>query len=167
MVGRVVGYLGAVVVLFAELFSVITTVYFSRWLAVWLEFLGAVVVLCAALFSVITTTCFYRWLATWLGFLGILVVLFTGGIVCCTVLCNNYSLFLQMVGHVAGVPWCCGGVVCCIVVCSEKRRYQRGTCGIVCDICPAGRLTKHSEGILPKGPYPPCVSMADRALFAG
>ena len=25
----------------------------------------------------------------------------------------------------------------------------------------------HIEGILPKGPYPPCVSMADRALFAG
>ena len=25
----------------------------------------------------------------------------------------------------------------------------------------------HIDGILPKGPYPPCVSMADRALLAG
>ena len=25
----------------------------------------------------------------------------------------------------------------------------------------------HMEGILPKGPYPPCLRMADKALFAG
>ena len=28
-------------------------------------------------------------------------------------------------------------------------------------------ITPYVEGILPKGPYPPCVSMADRALLAG
>ena len=28
-------------------------------------------------------------------------------------------------------------------------------------------LRTHIEGILPKGPYPPCLSMADRALLAG
>ena len=28
-------------------------------------------------------------------------------------------------------------------------------------------LLKHVEGILPKGPYPPCLRMADRALLAG
>ena len=27
--------------------------------------------------------------------------------------------------------------------------------------------TPHIEGILPKGPYPPCLRMADRALLAG
>ena len=28
-------------------------------------------------------------------------------------------------------------------------------------------LAMHIEGILPKGPYPPCLRMADRALLAG
>ena len=26
---------------------------------------------------------------------------------------------------------------------------------------------QHFEGILPKGPYPPCLRMADRAFLAG
>ena len=29
------------------------------------------------------------------------------------------------------------------------------------------RPTSKFEGILPKGPYPPCLRMADRALLAG
>ena len=29
------------------------------------------------------------------------------------------------------------------------------------------QLIQHIDGILPKGPYPPCLRMADRALLAG
>ena len=38
----------------------------------------------------------------------------SGSIVCCTVLCYNYSMFLQMVGRVARAPWWNGGIVCCM-----------------------------------------------------
>ena len=32
----------------------------------------------------------------------------------------------------------------------------------------AGKITDvYIEGILPKGPYPPCLCMADRAFLAG
>ena len=32
---------------------------------------------------------------------------------------------------------------------------------------PGTRGFPHNDGILPKGPYPPCLRMADRALLAG
>ena len=34
-------------------------------------------------------------------------------------------------------------------------------------ICSKSSITPDIEGILPKGPYPPCLRMADRALLAG
>ena len=39
--------------------------------------------------------------------------------------------------------------------------------GIISPQLVADRFHSHSEGILPKGPYLPCVSMAGRALLAG
>ena len=32
---------------------------------------------------------------------------------------------------------------------------------------PSQKIKAHIDGILPKGPYPPCLRMADRALLAG
>ena len=34
-------------------------------------------------------------------------------------------------------------------------------------LCMIPRMYAHFEGILPKGPYPPCLRMSDRALLAG
>ena len=37
----------------------------------------------------------------------------------------------------------------------------------VCVLCVSLSLSIHIDGFLPKGPYPPCLRMADRALLAG
>ena len=43
-----------------------------------------------------------------------------------------------------------------------KRHHRRASCTFLCYL-----LYSQVEGILPKGPYPPCLRMADRALLAG
>ena len=46
-----------------------------------------------------------------------------------------------------------------------RTRCQAGNCMVHCHV---SRLAEtHFEGILPKGPYLPCVSKAGRALLAG
>ena len=48
-----------------------------------------------------------------------------------------------------------------ISVCTELQSHY----SLICHQC--NMLSPDYEGILPKGPYPPCLCMADRALLAG
>ena len=43
---------------------------------------------------------------------------------------------------------------------TDDGRWSSGLGGV-------GGLGGNNDGILPKGPYPPCLRMADRALLAG
>ena len=49
----------------------------------------------------------------------------------------------------------------------RTRRTPESTNFYVSAGHPLFNCTTFVEGILPKGPYPPCLRMADRALLAG
>ena len=80
-------------------------------------------------------------------------------------------------GWLMGRPWqhtaLCSmiWITCAFYLCFHVMVYIIDVIVIICSNAysmDTQKITKtHFDGILPKGPYPPCLCMADRALFAG
>ena len=83
---------------------------------------------------------------------------------------HNISLYIEGRGPVKFVTLPCGDVFWYYVI-QKRIAHAEIVYPLKLTICDdgvgKGMATRDVEGILPKGPYPPCLRMADRALLAG